>query len=153
MKVVEKRGQTLKSKLVKTSKTDGKKCNESENCMLCREKGTGKCRTNNITYTLTCKQCKDIYIGETSRNAFTRGKEHETQMNRKDKNSIILRHQQLKHPGDTPSFEMKITGTYRSALDRQIAEAVKISRAKDRLINNKTEFRQNRIMRSQLIFE
>ena len=153
MKVVERRGQTLKSKLVKTSKADGKKCNEREKCMLCREKGTGKCRTNNITYSLECKQCKDIYIGETSRNAYTRGKEHESQMDRKDKNSVMLRHQQHKHPGETPSFEMKVTGTYRSALDRQISEAVKISRAKDKLINNKTEFRQNRIMRSQLVFE
>ena len=59
----------------------------------------------------------------------------------------------LKHPGEMPSFEMKVTGTYRSALDRQISEAVKINRAKNKLINNKTEFRQNRIMRSQLVFE
>ena len=65
-------------------------------------------------------------------------------MDRKDKNSVMLRHQQIKHTNNQhPSFEMKITGTYRSALDRQIAEAVKINRtATDKLINNKTEFRQ-----------
>ena len=155
MKVVEKRGQTLRDRLNTTSRMKEKECKDKDNCMMCRDGGSGKCRTNNITYTLTCKQCKDIYIGETNRNAYTRGKEHESQMRRKDKNSVMNRHQQQKHADiGTPNFEMKITGIHRTALERQITEAVQINRQPtNRLINNKSEFRQNKIMRTQLIFE
>ena len=115
----------------------------------------GRCRTENITYKLTCNQCKDIYIGETSRNAYIRGKEHSLQLQKKSKDSVMYRHQEQKHnSNETPTFTMTVTGSYRSALDRQISEAVKINRQpKHKLINNKTEFRQNKIMRTQLLFE
>ena len=76
-------------------------------------------------------------------------------MQRKDKNSILHRHQEQKHKEkETPSFRMTVTGPYRSALDRQITEAVQINRQPtDKLINNKCEFRQNKLMRTQLVFE
>ena len=155
IKVIERRGQTLKSKLVRTSNTKGKKCRKSEGCMMCGEEGNGKCRQDNITYQIKCSQCKDIYIGESSRNAYTRGKEHLYQMEKKDKDSIMLRHYNHKHrENETPTFKMTILGTYRNALDRQISEAVKISRTpRDTLINNKSEFRQNKMMRTELTFE
>ena len=76
-------------------------------------------------------------------------------MEKKDKDSIMLRHYNHKHrENETPKFKMTILGTYRNALDRQISEAVKISRApRDTLINNKSEFRQNKMMRTELTFE
>ena len=155
MKVIEKRGQTLKDKLVNINKMKDKQCKDIENCLVCKTGNTGKCRTENITYKLTCNQCKDIYIGETCRNAYVRGKEHASQFRKKDKDSVMYRHHEQKHNNnETPTFTMTVTGTYRSALDRQISEAVKINRQpKHKLINNKTEFRQNKIMRTQLSFE
>ena len=155
MKVIEKRGQTLKDKLVRTNKTKEKECKDKENCLVCMKGGNGKCRQENVTYKIECEECKDVYIGETSRNAYTRGREHLSQMQRKDKNSILHRHQEQKHKDkETPSFRMTVTGSYRSALDRQITEAVQINRQPtDKLINNKCEFRQNKLMRTQLVFE
>ena len=155
MRVIEKRGQTLKDKLVNVNKMRKVQCGDVENCMVCKTGGKGKCRTENITYKLTCNQCKDIYIGETSRNAYIRGKEHSLQLQKKSKDSVMYRHQEQKHnSNETPTFTMTVTGSYRSALDRQISEAVKINRQpKHKLINNKTEFRQNKIMRTQLLFE
>ena len=155
MKVIEKRGQTLKDKLVNINRLKEKQCNDVENCLVCKTGNTGKCRTENITYKLTCDQCKDAYIGETSRNAYIRGKEHALQLQNKNKDSVMLRHQEQKHNiNETPTFTMTVTGSYRNALDRQISEAVKINRQpRHTLINNKTEFRQNRIMRTKLLFE
>ena len=122
---------------------------------MCGEKGTGKCRQDNITYQIKCTHCGDIYIGESSRNAYTRGKEHLYQMEKKDKDSIMFRHYNHKHrDNEIPTYKMSVTGTYRSALDRQISEAVKINRApRDIIINNKSEFKQNKMMRSELVFE
>ena len=36
----------------------------------------GRCRVDGITYKLICKGCDEVYVGETSKNAYTRGLEH-----------------------------------------------------------------------------
>ena len=43
---------------------------------MCAEGDGGRCRINGVTYELTCKSCSDVYVGETSRNAYTRGLAH-----------------------------------------------------------------------------
>ena len=43
---------------------------------MCVEGDGGRCRIEGITYKLTCKGCDEVYVGETSKNAYTRGLEH-----------------------------------------------------------------------------
>ena len=99
---------------------------------------------------------KKIYFGETSKNAFTRGKQHTQQLQNKDKHSVLNRHLQQDHREQTeiPEFKMKVLKSHRSALDRQITEAIKINRTqRNKLMNNKTEWGHNKIMRMGMIYE
>ena len=41
---------------------------------MCREDGKGTCERQSVTYDIKCAECNDIYIGETSRSMYTRGK-------------------------------------------------------------------------------
>ena len=80
MKVIEKNTKTIKSTLMKPDPFSDRKCSDST-CMVCAtggNKGNMSCRTTGITYKIECKTegCGAIYIGETSDNAYTRGKEH-----------------------------------------------------------------------------
>ena len=52
-----------------------RKC-ERGDCPVCREDGKGPCDRQSVTYNIKCAECNDIYIGETSRSSYTRGKEH-----------------------------------------------------------------------------
>ena len=67
---------------------------------ICPENDKWRCRIENITYRLTCNQCKDIYIGETCRNAYVRGKEHASQFRKKDKDSVMYRHHEQNNKTD-----------------------------------------------------
>ena len=86
------------------------------------------------------------YVGETSRSGYERGKEHFNAFRDLNEQSHMLKHFLLAHEGmqmKDVKFGMRITGTYRSAIERQIAEAVKIEREVlqgKKLMNSKSEF-------------
>ena len=80
-KILESGGITMKSQLQKSNPNETPGCSDEE-CLGCaseRGKG-GKCRRNNVNYEVECKLCPEgnrpKYIGETSRNMYTRCKEH-----------------------------------------------------------------------------
>ena len=75
IKIVEKAGESLKSKLQRSNPFNDKTCADSE-CILCKNNTNSKCRVNNVTYQITCEECDDVYVGETSRNLYTRMHEH-----------------------------------------------------------------------------
>ena len=54
---------------------------KSEDCIVCVEGEGGRCRVNGVTYKLTCKGCGEVYIGQSSKNAYTLGKEHVSTVN------------------------------------------------------------------------
>ena len=64
-----------------------------------------------IVYDITCKNCGDKYVGETSRNGHTRSTEHVKDSKSKNKQqrekSVILRHMNEKHDGNKVDFEME----------------------------------------------
>ena len=156
MKVIERRGQTLKSILQKSEPLSNYKCERKEECMVCKNGNKGDCRRENVTYKISCSECEKIYIGETSKNAFTRGQQHTQQLQNKDKQSVLNRHLQLDHLEETemPQFKMTVIKSHRSALDRQITEAVKINRTqRNKLMNNKTEWGHNKIVRMGMTYE
>lgn len=128
-----------------------------KDCTLCeaRRQGdetvSGSCKSKSITYQTICKLCKDqgketIYVGGSGRSIFERGKEHVKNSLSQKAKSHIREHIETDHPGQEPeigSFKFSITGTYHSALDRQLAEAIKIRRAQNtraKVLNSKFEF-------------
>ena len=44
-----------------------------------------------VTYEIKGTECHNVYVGETSRSAFTRGREHEKSLSNKEERNIIRR--------------------------------------------------------------
>ena len=92
------------------------------------------------------EEFKIKYIGETSRSAYERSKEHWNAFKDLSFQSHMLKHYFLDHEDiemDDLEFGIRVTGTYRSAIERQIGEAVKIEREVRKgknLLNSKSEF-------------
>ena len=86
--------------------------------------------------------CNNIYVGETSRSAYTRGKEHEKSISNKEERSALWKHCKEKHNYEVQTFQMNVTGLYyKDAMLRQISEGVRIDKVpRDSLINSKNEW-------------
>merc|ERR1711915_880533 len=99
------------------------------------------------------KDYKVKYIGESSRSAYERGKEHFNAFRDIDEQSHILKHFLLVHEGmemKDLKFGIRITGNYRTAIERQISEAVKIEREikkGKKILTSKSEFNRCEIPR------
>ena len=78
---------------------------DREDCLVCTG-GDGKnaCDTNNVTYEIKCEKCGDIYVGETARNAYTRGKEHLKPLEGRKEGSVLWRHCREKHEEERQLF-------------------------------------------------
>ena len=112
----------------------------------------GRSKTKSVTYVTSCRLCKTqgkqtIYIGESGRSLYERGGEHiKNSMGEGKAKSHIKDHYRESHPGEEigpESFRYDVTGSYYSALDRQMAEAIKIQRAQISgvtVLNSKMEF-------------
>ena len=144
-KIIEMGGKTLKRELQKSNPTESPGCEEQE-CLGCRRKQGegGQCHRNNVNYEIECRLCKDtkptVYIGETSRNLYTRGGEH--LQKRRDDDSFMKKHMEEKHAGEADDFTAKVTHSNKDSLTRQIREGVLIRRSKKELMNNKAEWFQ-----------
>ena len=91
----------------------------------------------------------NIYIGETSRNLYTRSKEHFMNYRSKLNSSFILNHQNSNHEGEDPDFRAKVTARTRDCLTRQIREAVLVRRSQVPVLNGKSEWHQPPLYRVQ----
>ena len=67
--------------------------------MVCEGK-KGRCRSTGVTYEVRCKRCGDRYIGETARNAYTRGMEHRDGIEKRSKESPFHVHDMERHGGE-----------------------------------------------------
>ena len=106
-----------------------------------------------MTYEVRCKRCNERYIGETARNAFTRGREHMSGIIKKSKDSVFHLHNIEKHNGSgrVSDYEMKVTKVYSGdATKRQVSEAVQIQHAQGAVMNRHDEWRQVKLPRIQL---
>ena len=84
-----------------------------------------------------------LYIGESSRSLYERSREHWKQWGSKDERSHILKHMKTVHKGeDKPDFLMRAVTFHRSALTRQVGEAVRIGirGGAEMILNSKSEF-------------
>ena len=156
-KILEVGGRTLKNELQRSNPTATPGCDKSD-CLPCsggRGKG-GKCHKNNVNYIIECHLCPEgkrfVYWGETSRNLYTRCKEHLGDFGREggDGDSHFMRtHMEEYHPGMESKFVAKVTNVNRDSMTRQIREGVNIRRSKRPVMNTKSEWFQPPIYRVQ----
>ena len=83
-----------------------------------------------------------IYIGETSCNAYTRGKEHLASLSRSEESSVLWKHSKEKHNGSIPQFYISVKGQFKDdAMLRQVSKAVMINKeGKENVMNSKNEW-------------
>ena len=97
---------------------------------------------------MICELCKKTYIGETARNAKSRSMEYQHLWKKKDNDSVLHRHWKKDHndlDSEKSSFRMKVTSMYKSALDKQISESVKIKNFDSSfLINQRSEWQNHK---------
>ena len=104
---------------------------------------------------MECLLCQpgegSVYIGETSRNLYTRGREHldKYRSTKRNKDSFIKKHQDEKHYGCEAEFRAKVTGTFSDCLSRQVSEGVHIRRSDKNILNSKSEWHQPALWRVQ----
>ena len=92
------------------------------------------------------------YIGETGCTLYERSSEHRMDAEKKKDSSHIWKHWALSHPDmvTQPPFTFKVLKVHRSALERQLHEAIKIST--DGVLNDRCEFCQNLVKRLSVNF-
>ena len=111
-----------------------------------------------MTYKIKClgemegnseEQCGEPYHGETDRNGYTRGCEHQADLNNRRENSALWKHCVEKHGSVEQKFEMVIMDRARNdATKRQILEDVRIQRSDaGRIMNGRGEWNSNRVPR------
>ena len=148
-KIVETGGNSVQSEIKKSNPTKTNGCENTE-CLACYEgRGRGgNCLKFNITYEMECRLYpevdKCIYVGETSRNLFTRTKEHmEKYCSEKRNPDLFIKQHQIDRHQDTPAdFKAKVTGSFKDCLSRQVSEAVQIRRSNGPVLNSKSEWHQ-----------
>ena len=146
--IIEVGGRTLRSEIQRSNPTATPGCSKDD-CPGCKEergKG-GKCHKSNINYKIECQNCKGVYIGETSKNLYTRSTQH--YQNSSETDSFMNRHHQEEHLGKDRRFLAKVTHTNKDCLTRQIREGVLIRRSKQPILNSKSEWFQPPLFRIQ----
>lgn len=170
--VVERAGVALKTKLPGLKEQE--EClNTKEDCIIHKHGGKGNCRASSVVYKGECITCRErgpssmrtkdgtmkripradrkpgtssIYIGESSRSAFMRGKDHFKALRNPTDNTSngFCRHMVECHRGvKNVKFKVDVVGTYKKPLERLISEGVEIYRAKpDILMNSKLDHYQ-----------
>jgi len=113
----------------------------------------GKCQQESITYFITCVGCAEVgvttqYYGESGRSGYQRALEHLKAHGGKNKNSPLWKHSFDHHNGTKQRYSFKVLKSFRSALARQISEAVLIQVAgPDMLLNSRGEWNMGNIPR------
>ena len=142
VKVVERAGKSVKSD-AKSEPLRNKSCGRAT-CMSCSTGNEGGCETNSIAYKIECQGCLAIgksaqYDGESARNGFSRGLEHQESLRNEREDSPLWKHCQLVH---------NVRRRKLPQLSRRANEAVRISsNTADHILNSKSEFHQAPIVR------
>ena len=134
IRIIEKCGTQLRDLLKSIPGNTDNSCMIPD-CKVCQEEGAHdnpKCDRRSVLYQNQCMRCLDdgketVYYGETSRTLRERYKEHIDQRNETDSHMRI--HEDLDHEGEVCRFQVKMLRTYRSPIERQISEAVKLKLA------------------------
>ena len=156
IRVVETLGPTLENLLCKASPWKARGCSR-EDCFPCQHGGGtgGDCQSEGVTYAISCLECKKNnveveYIGETARTIYDRGEEHLSDLINEVKGKPLWEHIVEKHESryEIGWFKIRLLMKHRTALQRQIREALKIENSGAEIIlNKKNEWNESRIPR------
>ena len=167
IKVVERTGRSIQSMFSQTNLWGDTLCGR-EPCVTCYQEGEDKpdCTRVGVVYESICTKCNpsalkkgelrsqesaapSLYVGESSRSIQERAREHWDAAIKKEEKSHMTRHQGLVHPGEQPEFTFKLVSTHKTALSRQIREAVRIRRrgGAASILNSRSEFNRCHIPR------
>ena len=145
-RVIESAGTSLADILTNKNLWQGSACGR-KHCHPCQQDSEKRedCAKENILYKSRCTPCngmekgkeddniKDnrdsasIYVGETSRSLMERAKEHHDDYRKNRDDSHMMKHWANSHPGPVkPKFHQYVIASFKSSLDRQVAEAVRI---------------------------
>lgn len=114
---------------------------------------SSKCTSEGAGYILECWNCrlegrKEVYIGETSRSSYQRGREHQAEIeDRKATHPMVQNFQEI-HRDQNQDILMQTIHLPRTALERQVWEAVMIDRLSTKpqqCLNLKTEWGQSKM--------
>jgi hypothetical protein len=160
IKVMERGGQKIRH----DAKSDPKATKECkrELCLICRGERGGRCSDYGIVYRVTCITCKEqggergggrkkvVYIGETGKNGYLRGIEHERAAEILQENNAIGKHCIMEHRIIKPELKMEVLKKYRTCLERQEGEAVYVrleSNEETEIMNSRSDFHQPPLVR------
>ena len=126
--VQERAGRSIKQ-LAKSEPLKLEKCGSVE-CFTCKT-GKGSCEKSRIGYEEICETCllagkKVKYLGESGRNGYTRGAEHQAALRLENEENPLWKHCMLEHDSVWADFSMRVCGIFHSCLVRQVNEAVRI---------------------------
>ena len=102
---------------------------------------------------IECCGCQEAgvvvqYSGETGRNSYSRGLEHQDNLKGEKEDSPLWKHCQLKHDGVKQAFTMKVLRSFSSCLERQVNKGVRITLSQaEEIMKSKNEFHQAPIVR------
>ena len=130
VKVVERRGNTVKKLIQKSDPFSKVKCGEND-CIICQGGMDVDCRKRGVVYEIECMEdgCRKKYVGQTGRSLYERIKEHNiyNERDRENENKPIARHSYEEHQGRRIKFGVKVIGNmYGRPTKRIIGEAVYI---------------------------
>ena len=105
-----------------------------------------------------------LYIGETGKSSYRRGKNHVDGWRRGEDGNVLQEHFREVHEDekipDNDDFSMKVTGEYKSSLARQTSEGILINQQLEKtkvkpntlleLLNSRSEFHQPKLIRSKI---
>ena len=153
-KIIETGGLSMRSVLQRSNPLETAGC-DSPDCLPC-EHGRGEggnCEGCGVNYEIECQLCpeggKSVYIGESSRNLYTRSQEHLSRYRGGKMTSFMFKHQNNVHQGEQAMYRAKVTASTRDCLTRQVREAVLIRRSQVPVLNSKTEWHQPPLYRVQ----
>ena len=161
IKIIEKAGISVKNLLAPNDPWGITKCQDPD-CFPCKtniEPSKVNCRTPGIVYNIFCNICqneneKAVYVGQSGRNAYSRGKEHVDAFLAGNNSHCLVIHHKTHHPDlprDVSHYRMVLVRSYRSPLDRQIGEALEIYNADvDVLMNSGAEWGAGRLPRASV---
>ena len=169
VKVVERAGASLRNTFPNTNPWRGEHCSRGE-CVTCNQTAEERpaCTQRNLVYENICTECNpealkkgelkqvnlevpSVYVGETARSVQERALEHWASFKNKESDSHFYKHWVLHHNSvGEPKFIMKIVHFHRSALSRQVGEAIRIFKRGGAVLNSKTEYNRCSITRLSL---
>merc|ERR1712197_133134 len=94
-------------------------------------------------------KCGAEYLGETSKNMYSRHLWHQEKYDKKSSDSFMANHMSEKHNGEPAEFKIVVMDKFKDAMSRQLSEALKIKNqaGKSEILNSKAEYHQPQIVR------